>query len=67
MTEVTLKINGMTCQHCVMNVKRAIDNIEGVSSSEVSIGSAKVVYDESKTNKDTIEKAIRDAGYKVAG
>jgi copper chaperone CopZ len=50
-----------------MNVKKAIENIKGVNSSEVSIGSAKVVYDESKIDKGAIEKAIRDAGYKIAG
>jgi copper chaperone len=66
MAEITLKIEGMSCQHCVMNVKKTIENIKGVNSSEVSIGSAKVVYDESKTDKGAIEKAIRDAGYKIA-
>ena len=27
-----LKLKGMTCQHCVANVTRAINAIEGVSS-----------------------------------
>ncbi len=65
MAEITLKIEGMSCQHCVMNVKKGVDSIEGVISSDVAVGSAKVVYDDSKTNKDTIARAVRSAGYKV--
>lgn len=55
----------MSCQHCVMSVKKALGGIRGVASSDVSIGSAKILFDESKTRKDDIIKAIRIAGYKV--
>ena len=65
MAEITLKIEGMSCQHCVMNVKKAVDGIDGVSSSNVAVGSATVVFDDSKTNKDAIVRAVRNAGYKV--
>lgn len=65
MTEITIKIEGMSCQHCVMSVKKALGGIRGVASSDVSIGSAKILFDESKTRKDDIIKAIRIAGYKV--
>ncbi len=63
MAEITLEIEGMSCQHCVMRVKKAIDGIDGVSSSDVSTGSARVVYDDSKTDRAAIEKAVQDAGY----
>lgn len=65
MTEIILKIEGMSCQHCVMNVKKAVDGVRGVSSADVSIGSAKIVFDESKTGRDDITSAIQKAGYKV--
>ncbi|GBE03082.1 MAG TPA: copper chaperone [Nitrospirae bacterium] len=65
MAEITLKIDGMTCQHCVKRVKKAIDGIEGVSSSEVDIGSARVIYDDSKTGREAMEKAVQDVGYRV--
>ncbi len=65
MAEITLEIEGMSCQHCVMRVKKAIDGIDGVSSSDVSTGSARVIYDDSKTDGDAIEKAVQDTGYKV--
>jgi copper chaperone CopZ len=67
MSDITLKIDGMSCQHCVMGVKEAIDKIEGVSSSNVSVGNARIVFDESKTTKVDFVKAVQDAGYKVVG
>jgi len=63
--EILLKIEGMSCQHCVMSVKKAVENIMGVTSAEISIGNAKVTFDGSKTNRNEIAKAVEDAGYKV--
>lgn len=65
MAEISLKIEGMSCQHCVMSVKKAVDSVEGVDSSDVSVGSAKVVFDDAKTGKDTIIQAVQNAGYKI--
>jgi copper chaperone len=65
MAEITLTIEGMSCQHCVMSVKKAVEKIRGVASAEVSIGNAKVLFDESKTNRNEIAKAVADAGFKV--
>lgn len=65
MTDITIKIDGMTCVHCVMRVKRALDNLIGVKESTVEIGLAKVSFDESVTRKEVIEKAITEAGYRV--
>ncbi|UCH81098.1 MAG: heavy-metal-associated domain-containing protein [Nitrospiraceae bacterium] len=65
MAEVTIKIDGMSCQHCVTAVKKAVDAVDGVSSSNVEVGSAVVSFDESKTNSDAITGAIQAAGYKV--
>jgi len=65
MAEIILTIEGMSCQHCVMSVKKAVESISGVAFASVSIGKAKVVFDESKTNRDEITRAIHNAGYKV--
>jgi len=50
-----------------MSVKKAVESISGVASADVSIGKAKVVFDESKTNREKITQAIQNAGYKVKG
>jgi copper chaperone len=65
MAQISLKIEGMSCQHCVMNVQKVLDHIESVRSAAVSIGSVTVDVDDPTTNKDIIVKAIQDAGYKV--
>lgn len=65
MAELYLKIEGMSCRHCVMAVKKAIDELEGVVSSEVTVGSAKVTYDWTKIGKEKIEDAVNKAGYKI--
>ncbi len=67
MAEATIKIEGMSCQHCVMRVKKAIEGLTGITGAEVEVGSAKVGYDESKTSRKEIEDAITKAGYRIAG
>jgi copper chaperone len=65
MAETTIKIEGMSCQHCVMAVKKALGGIPAILQSEVQIGSAMVKYDESKIKKEDIESKIEKAGYRV--
>ncbi len=65
MTDTTIEIEGMSCQHCVMRVKKAIEALAGISSANVEVGKAKVSFDESKIQKKDIEAAIVKAGYKI--
>jgi len=65
MAETTITIEGMSCQHCVMAVKKALGGIPAILQSDVQIGSAIVKYDESKIKKEDIESKIEKAGYRV--
>jgi copper chaperone len=65
MTDAVIHIEGMSCQHCVMRVKKAIEGLSGISSLNVETGEAKVTFDESKVQKSDIEAAIVKAGYKI--
>ncbi len=58
------KIEGMSCQHCVMAVKKEISKLN-VDNLDVKIGEAKVDFDESKVKPEDIRKAIITAGYNV--
>ena len=62
-----LKVEGMTCGHCVMRVEKALNSLEGVKKVNVSLEKqeADVIYDEKKLNPDELEKAVTEAGYKV--
>ena len=65
MSEATIKVEGMSCMHCVGRVKKAIEALKGIKSAEVQIGSVKVVFDEKELTKQEIEKAITGVGYKT--
>lgn len=65
MAEAKLKIDGMSCQHCVMAVKKALGAVAGVDSSDVEIGSAIVKYDETRATQKDLEAAVEKAGFSV--
>ena len=65
MAELKVNIEGMSCQHCVMAVKKALDGLGGVEGSDVEIGLASVRFDSSALNAADIEAAIVKAGYKI--
>lgn len=66
MTETNVKIEGMSCQHCVMAVKKAMGGLKGIEDSEVEIGSARVKFDDTLVRIEDIEQAIEKVGFKVS-
>ena len=58
------KIDGMSCQHCVMAVKKEIQKLD-VKNLDVKIGEASVEFDETKVSEENIKDAIEEAGYNV--
>ncbi len=62
----TIKVKGMSCQHCVMAVTKALDEIEGIENVTVDLERGEASFDETKpVDRDTIRKRISDAGYEV--
>ena len=64
--EKTMKIEGMMCGHCEATVKKALEEIQGVSEAVVSHteGTA-VVKLENDVADETLKKAVEDRDYKV--
>ena len=60
-----LTIQGMTCGHCVMHVKQALDAVDGLEVEDVQIGKARVWFDDEATVKPLIAEKIDEAGYKL--
>ncbi len=60
-----LSIEGMNCGHCAALVKNSLSLVEGVKSSEVTVGSAIVQYDENITERAKLEDAVTRFGYKI--
>ena len=63
---MTLKVEGMMCGHCEARVKKALEEIDGVVSAEVSHEKGTAVVTLSKeVPAEILKKAVEDAGYKV--
>ena len=64
---VEIKTKGMFCSHCENTVKTSISKLDGIKEviADAKTNTAKVTFDESKTNIKSIENAITDAGYGV--
>ena len=61
-----LKVKGMSCQHCVMSVTKALGQLEGIKNVQVDLAKGEVRFDNTKeVASNRIEKAIEDAGYEV--
>lgn len=65
--KITLQVKGMTCNHCVMHVTRALKSLSGVSNAEVSLEkkNAEVSYDPSVVSPDEMIKAVNETGYQA--
>lgn len=68
MEKVTLKVSGMSCNHCVNAVESNVGKLDGVASVKVSLkeGEVDVEFDSNKVNLDQIKETIDDQGYDVA-
>lgn len=65
MKETQLTIDGMTCSHCVMSVKKELSKVEGLQVEDVKIGSARVNIDETKVSRERLSAAVEEAGYRL--
>ena len=61
-----IKIQGMTCQHCVMSVTKALGMIPGLKGIKVDLVKGEATFENTqKVSPESIRKAVEEAGYKV--
>ncbi|KRG08385.1 copper chaperone CopZ [Staphylococcus sp. NAM3COL9] len=67
MTTETIKVEGMSCEHCKQAVESALTNLDGVTTADVSLeeNNVKVDYDDSKVEMSHMKEAIEDQGYDI--
>ena len=55
-----IEISDMACSSCANTIQKALMKMDGVKAADVSqqSGTASVTYDSTKTNPDTLAKAI---------
>ncbi len=60
-----INVYGMTCEHCVKTVTKAVSSLKGVISVDVNLKGeyADVTYNEKSLGTDDIKKAVRESGY----
>lgn len=60
----TVKISGMSCNHCVAAVKNALKDLPGVKALDVKVGEA-VIETEGALDAQAVRNAVAEAGYEV--
>lgn len=62
----TVKIEGMSCGHCVKAVEKALGDIKGVSGIFVSLEESQAVVEAADSvGEEVLRSAVEDAGYEV--
>lgn len=60
-------INGMSCNHCVANVEKAINQLDGIDKVKINLkkNQGVVKFDEAQVSADQIAAAVTEAGYET--
>lgn len=62
----TIKVKGMSCQHCVASVTKALQAIDGITTVNVDLLAGAVTYEETKpVATDSVKQAIFKTGFEV--
>ena len=67
MTKESLKVEGMTCQHCVQTITDALGKIDGTNKVAVDLDKKEVQvdYNGEKTNLQEISDKIVEVGFEL--
>ena len=64
MVKEKITIEGMSCNHCVMALKKEL-TLNNINVLNAAIGSAEIEYDEKKIDQAMINGTVSEAGYKL--
>ncbi|MCL5094330.1 MAG: heavy-metal-associated domain-containing protein [Patescibacteria group bacterium] len=65
MSELNLKIDGITCPACVKLIERRISKIGGVNSVDVNLGGEATINSDQEIDLEEIKEVLSDTDYKV--
>jgi copper chaperone len=65
MSAITLKVSGMTCDHCVMAVSKALAKVPGVEAADVSLEKAQAVV-KGSADAQVLIAAVKEEGYEAS-
>ncbi|MBN2893805.1 MAG: permease [Bacteroidales bacterium] len=67
MKNITVKVEGMTCNHCKMTVEKNISKIEGISEVIADPIKSTVVISGEEIDLDKIKELVNELGYEYKG
>jgi len=65
MTNVTIKVEGMSCGHCVNSIEETLQQIGVSGKVDLKRKTVEVSFDSSKVTLDKVKEAIEEQGYDV--
>ncbi len=65
MNKTVLTIEGMSCQHCVAAVDRALRELAGVDVESVEIGLARISHGSGTLDPVQLRAAVQEAGFRL--
>jgi copper chaperone len=67
MENITFKVNGMSCGHCVTAIEGSVGELQGVKSVKVHLeaGNVDIEFNPSEVSLSQIKETIDDQGYDV--
>jgi len=60
----TIKIKGMSCQHCVNSTRKALEGVPGVSNVRIDLAKGEATF-EGEVDWQTVKEAITRIGFEV--
>ena len=67
MAEKTVKVSGMTCNHCKANVENNLSSIDGIENIEIDLESGKVKMTGDDINLTEVKNKVESIGYHYEG
>ena len=64
---IGLDVQGMSCNHCVMSVTKAVKALDAQAEVKVDLAAGRVEVDSAVLDRAKVAAAIEDAGYDVKG
>ncbi|MCP3773517.1 copper ion binding protein [Paenibacillus sp. MZ04-78.2] len=65
MKNITLQVEGMSCQHCVNSIEGALKEIGAKGKVDLKNNSVDVSFDENQISIELIKETIEEQGYEV--
>ncbi|MFP3392427.1 copper ion binding protein [Brevibacillus sp. SIMBA_040] len=65
MKNLTLQVEGMSCQHCVISIEGALKELGVNGKVDLASNTVDVTYDENQISLETVKEAIEEQGYEV--